>query len=117
MLRTCLVVPNEVKDGELKPLGLLSVWASPRVGANRHTVDFVFVWRTVEAFVGLPYSLYGSVRLAEDLIKQVATKIPTVPNGRPPSVGELTYIPMSLHMRVDEFHARIAKRIVDESSD
>lgn len=115
--RACLVVPNVVENGEPKPLGLLSVWASPRVGSDRHLVDFVFVWRTVEAFVGLPYSLYGSIRLAENLIMEVAAKLPTVPNGRPPSVGELTYIPMSLHMRVDEFHARIAKRIIDESSD
>lgn len=115
--RACLVVPNAVENGELKPLGLLSVWASPRVGSDRHLVDFVFVWRTVEAFVGLPYSLFGSIRLAENLIKEVATKMPIVPNGRAPGVGELTYIPMSLHMRVDEFHARIAKRIVDESSD
>lgn len=116
--RAGLVVPNVIdSSGELKPLGLLNVWASPRVGEDRHVIDFVFVWRTVEAFVGLPYSLYGSICLAEDLVKQVALMVPTVPNGRAPAVGELTYMPMSLHMRVDEFHDRIAKRIVDESSD
>ena len=116
--RASLVVPNVIDDnGELKPLGLLNVWASPRVGEDRHVIDFVFVWRTVEAFVGLPYSLYGSIRLAEDLVKQVSLIVPIVPNGRAAAVGELTYIPMSLHMRVDEFHDRIAKRIVDESSD
>lgn len=116
--RASLVVPNGIDgNGELKPLGLLNVWASPRVGENRHVIDFVFVWRTVEAFVGLPFSLYGSIRLAEDLVKQVSLMVPIVPNGRAPAVGELTYIPMSLHMRVDEFHDRIAKRIVDESSD
>ena len=116
--RACLVVPNKVgDDDELRPLGLVSVWASPRVGANRHLIDFVFVWRTVEAFVGLPYSLFGSIRLAENLLMMVTEEVPMVPNGRPPTVGELTYIPMSLHMRVGDFHDRIAKRIVDESSD
>lgn len=116
--RACLVVPNHVgDDDELRPLGLVSVWASPRVAANRHLIDFVFVWRTVEAFVGLPYSLFGSIRLADNLLSMVAEEVPKVSNGRAPTVGELTYIPMSLHMRVGDFHDRIAKRIVDESSD
>ena len=115
--RACLIVPNQVVDGEPRPLGLISVWASPRVAGSRHVIDFVFVWRTVEAFVGLPYSLYGSIRLADDLVNMLKAKVPKVANGRAPEVGELTYIPMSLHMRVGDFHDRIAKRIVDESSD
>jgi hypothetical protein len=84
---------------------------------DRNVIDFVFVWRTVEAFIGLPYSLYGSIRLAEQLVAQVSEIVQNTPNGRPPAIGELTYIALSLHVRVNEFHRRIAKRIVDVSSD
>lgn len=117
--RACLVVPHEVTDsGDPSPLGLVSVWASPRVPEiDRNVIDFVFVWRTVEAFIGLPYSLYGSIRLAEQLISQVSEAVQNTSNGFPPAIGELTYIALSLHVRVNEFHRRIAKRIVDVSSD
>lgn len=117
--RACLVIPHEVPEGgEPRPMGLLNIWASPRVAdEDRNLVDFVFVWRTVEAFIGLPYSLYGSTKLAEQLMSDIALTVPVSPNGKVPAVGELTYIALSLHMRVDEFHQRIAKRIVDDSSD
>jgi hypothetical protein len=117
--RACLVVPHEPPPGSLPtPSGLVSIWASPRIVENqRQHVDFVCVWRTVEAFVGLPYSLYGSVRFCQDLLQKVNSKLA---GGKAPPelrLGELTYLALSLHMRVDGVHRRIAKRIVDESSD
>lgn len=115
--RACLVVPNEVgANGELKPLGLFSVWATPIYRNSKRFVDFVFVWRTVEAFIGLPYSLYGSIQMAEQLVKASA-KRNNFANQTEPQLGELTYIAMSLHLGNDNFHSRIAKRIVDLASD
>lgn len=116
--RACLVVPHVPNEnGNPSPQGLVSVWASPRLNdMSQRIVDWVFVWRTVEAFIGLPYSLYGSIQLAQSLLAQAnndfADKAST-----PLRLGELTYIALSLHMRSDGVHRRIAKRIVDESSE
>jgi len=116
--RACLVVPHVPKsDGNPSPEGLVSVWASPRMNDSaERTVDWVFVWRTVEAFIGLPYSLYGSIKLAQSLLSQLNEDLPTG-TSTPFRLGELTYIALSLHMRSDGVHRRIAKRIVDESSE
>jgi diguanylate cyclase (GGDEF)-like protein len=116
--RACLVVPHvPTDDGEPSPAGLVSVWASPRMNESaERTVDWVFVWRTVEAFIGLPYSLYGSIKLAQSLLSQLNTELPQG-TSTPFRLGELTYIALSLHMRSDGVHRRIAKRIVDESSE
>ncbi len=116
--RACLVVPHvPTPDGNPSPEGLISVWASPRMNDSaERTVDWVFVWRTVEAFIGLPYSLYGSIKLAQSLLLQLNEGHPKK-TTTPFRLGELTYIALSLHMRSDGVHRRIAKRIVDESSE
>lgn len=116
--RACLVVPHvPTPDGNPSPEGLISVWASPRMNDSaERTVDWVFVWRTVEAFIGLPYSLYGSIKLAQSFLLQLNEGPPKRTSSRF-RLGELTYIALSLHMRTDGVHRRIAKRIVDESSE
>ncbi|KTC24629.1 hypothetical protein AO391_11590 [Pseudomonas marginalis ICMP 9505] len=114
--RACLVVrhlPDE--QGSPKPLGLISVWSTPRFEAGIIYLDYVFVWRTVEAFIGLPYSLYGSLRLAEQLVERVAL-VSSVESGNI-RLGELNYIALSLHIGSDQFHTRVAKQIVDKASD
>jgi hypothetical protein len=117
--RACLVVPHTPPaDGNPSPAGLVSVWASPRMksASGEKTVDWVFVWRTVEAFIGLPYSLYGSITLAQSLLEKINKAQPREA-ATPFRLGEMTYIALSLHMRSDGVHRRIAKRIVDESSE
>ncbi|MCY1204363.1 diguanylate cyclase (GGDEF) domain protein [compost metagenome] len=116
--RACLVVPHiPTEDGNPSPQGLVTVWASPRLNdMSQRIVDWVFVWRTVEAFIGLPYSLYGSIQLAQTLLLQVNKDL-SDSASTPLRLGELTYIALSLHMRSDGVHRRIAKRIVDESSE
>ncbi|MCD5987123.1 diguanylate cyclase [Pseudomonas sp. CDFA 553] len=117
--RACLVVPHVPDEhGEPRPLGLISVWATPRFASPSATfLDFVFVWRTVEAFIGFPYSLYGSIKLAEDLINKIANiaGVAVSPDGL--QLGELNYVALSLHIGSDEFHTRVAKQIVDSASD
>lgn len=117
--RACLVVPHSpTPDGNPSPAGLVSVWASPRMNSasGEKTVDWVFVWRTVEAFIGLPYSLYGSITVGQSLLAQINDE-QSEEAATPFRLGELTYIALSLHMRSDGVHRRIAKRIVDESSE
>ena len=116
--RALLVVPHEAKDGACAPEGLVSVWASPRIGTGPEgagIVDWVFNWRTVEAFIGLPYSMYGSIELASCLMDNLIADCGEIPGGL--RIGTLTYVALSLHMRVDGVHPRISKLIVDSSSE
>ena len=117
--RACLVVPHEpLSSDEPKPLGLISIWAKPRFESDgKRFMDFVFVWRTVEAFIGLPYSLYGSIQFARQLLDTIAAGLDPAESATAPILGELTYIALSLHLGSDDFHMRVAKRIVDAASD
>ncbi len=114
--RACLVVPHLPDDkGAPKPLGLISVWSTPRFESGTIFLDYVFVWRTVEAFIGLPYSLYGSLRMAAQLVEKVALTAGIDPTSV--KLGELNYVALSLHIGSDQFHTRVAKQIVDMASD
>lgn len=112
--RAILVVPYQPESPK-DPLGLVCVRLSPRKVGSRIALDFSFIWRTVEALVGFPYSIFGSVRYADYLVNEVKSDLD--PLVRPHlDLGELTYIAMSLHMFVDEYGQNIAKRIVDDAS-
>lgn len=114
--RAILIVPNQTLGNEPKPLGLVSVWATPRTVASSRLINFCLTWRTVEAFVGLPYSLYGSILLAQDVIERIKRELPRKDSERL-RIGSLTYLAQSLHMRMDEYHRLIAKQIVDAASE
>lgn len=119
--RAILTVPNPVgglKESGPKPLGLVSVWATPRHTSGQSELTFCFVWRTVEALVGFPYSFYGSVKFAEHVISAINTKLQKDPRQvSRVSLGPLRYLALSLHMRIDDYHRSFAKRIVDAASD
>jgi diguanylate cyclase (GGDEF)-like protein len=91
--RACLVVPHEIVHGNVQPLGLVAVWATPRAArVDRDHVDFVFVWRTVEAFVGFPFSLFGSIKLAQKLTDLVSSRLLCEQNSPRLRVGKLVYV-------------------------
>lgn len=119
--RAILVVPNPVgnlEENNPKPRGLVSIWATPRHSGSQSELAFCFVWRTVEALVGFPYSFYGSVKFAEHVISTINERLANVPEQvSRVSLGSLRYLALSLHMRVDDYHRRFAKRIVDAASD
>ncbi|MBC3832416.1 diguanylate cyclase [Undibacterium amnicola] len=114
--RAILVVENIVHDNQLRPLGLVSIWATPRHHDGICSIEFCFSWRTVETLVGLPYSLFGSIRFSEFVIKNVGDLHKEMGIDVRVELGKLTYLALSLHMRVDEFHRRIAKQIADAAS-
>lgn len=114
--RGVLVVPNDERsaDGEVSPLGLIAVRIRPmftRPGAA--FLDFSFTWRTVEALVGLPYSLYASVRFSERLTLELSGLV----EDRRIEFSELSYIANSLHMYVDnEYAQNVARLIVNDAT-
>ena len=114
--RAILVVPHQIVPGEdLSPLGLVSVRLIPRFVGETIRILYSFTWRTVEAFVGFPYSLYGSVGFAEYLTSELQARVATE-RGRHVGMGGVSYIAHSLHMFVDAYGQNIARRIVDDAS-
>ncbi len=114
--RSILVVPHIPEPGhELTPLGLVSIRFIPRIILKKIIINYSYTWRTVEALVGFPYSIYGSVCYSEFLTKEIQSRL--VENLQDKiELGFVSYIAHSLHFFMDDYGQRIAKRIVDEAS-
>jgi len=115
--RAVLVVPHRLPDdGELSPLGLVSVRIAPRLRDDGPVLDASYSWRTVEALVGLPYSLYGSIMFAQELAAQIATRLPTAV-ARTMRIGTISFIAQSLHLFTDPYAQRIARQVIAEETE
>lgn len=112
--RALLVIPHEPAESPeaLAPLGLVSVRLLPQPCPTGVVVNFSFTWRTVEALVGFPYSLFGSLRYALYLCDELRARCPQ----QKIHPGFLSYIAHSLHFFVSDEARRIARGIVNESS-
>src|SRR5207249_1258736 len=98
---------HEVTDpADIAPLGLVSIRVVPRFPPGRARLSFSFTWRTVDALVGFPYSLYGSARYAQHLTEQIAQRVAQRRAGRIIELGEVLYIAHSLHLFLDDFGSR-----------
>ncbi len=114
--RGILVVPHDVEEGhDIRPLGLISIRIFPRFMDNRVLLYYSYTWRTVEALVGFPYSVYGSVRFSQYLTEEVKRRLPREQSRRI-EMGEVSYIAHSLHIFMDDYGENIARRIVDDAS-
>lgn len=114
--RGLLVLPNAVIPGtELSPLGLVSIRIVPRFSGLKTHLHYSFTWRTVEALVGFPYSIFGSVGYAEHLTKLIR-QILGESRGRNVEMGQVSYLAHSLHIFRDDYGQHIARRIVDDAS-
>jgi len=115
--RAVLIVPPDIKDDDqdFTPLGLISVRIIPRFSLKRVILHFSFTWRTVEALVGFPYSLYGSVRYGQYLTDEIIKLLPTEYERRI-TMGQVSYIAHSLHIFMDEHGQNIARRIVEDAT-
>lgn len=113
--RAILIVENDMEGGRnYSPLGLATIWLAPRLLNQKIVIDYSYTWRTVEAIVGLPFSLYASVRFAEDITEKIiqkATKCDYVVG-----LGSVTYIAHSLHMFTDGESMNIVRGIINEVS-
>ncbi len=114
--RAILVVPHEiVEGGEVAPLGLISVRIISRINPGQTRLHYSYTWRSVEAFVGFPYSIYGSVKFGQYLTEEIK-KLLDVDRRRCVQMGYISYIAHSLHLFTDVYGQNIARRIIDDAS-
>ena len=112
-----VVAHNPIPDAPLKPLGLVSIRCLPRSTDDGTRLSFSFTWRTVEVLVGFPYSLFGSVRFAEDFTGEVLRNLERRDvSSTEVQLGSVSYIAHSLHMFMDDYARSIARRIVNDAS-
>ena len=113
--RAVLVVANEVEDEDnFSPLGLISIWLAPRFDGNRVVLDFSYNWRTVEAVVGLPLSMYASVKFAEEVTSLIKERV--AQSEYSITMGKVSYIAHSLHMFLDCESMGIVRGIINDAS-
>ncbi len=112
--RAILIIDNEIQSGNYSPLGLVSIWLTPRFIDDKIVIDYSYTWRTVEALVGLPFSLYASVKFAEHLTDLINEK--TIDKIGEIELGQVSYIAHSLHMFTDEEGMNIVRGIINEVS-
>ncbi len=112
--RSILVIPHvpNPHPEKVSPLGLVSIRILPRPTSTETVLNFSFTWRTVEALVGFPYSLYGSLQYSQHLRDKLQILYPS----KPVRLGFVSYVAHSLHFFVSDESRRIARRIVSESS-
>lgn len=106
------ITPDEIEQ----PLGLSCIQLMPRERDGASAVDAIFVWRTVDALVGFPFSAYGSIKWTEEFLDKVNARLATrtgAPRVRP---GTLTYIALSFHMYLHDGDREIARTIVQDAS-
>lgn len=114
--RSIFIVPHLPSlNDELTPLGLVSIRCIPRITSKKIIINYSYTWRTVEALVGFPYSIYGSVCYSEYLTNQIQSKLPEKWQDII-ELGFVSYIAHSLHFFMNDYGQKIAKRIVDEAS-
>jgi diguanylate cyclase (GGDEF)-like protein len=113
--RRIILFIAEPSDNWQAPLGLVACHVLPRrTKDGRWSLEFQWVWRTVEALVGFPFSCYGSIQLSERILDEVNRGL--ADNGHPHALmGELTYLALSLHLFMDEGDAEIARAVVTSS--
>jgi len=88
----------------------------PRLRQDRWHLDFQWIWRTVEALVGFPFSAYGSIRWSEEFFDAVRSELGQLSVNVPVELGELTYVALSFHMFLDIGDEEIARAIVLDAS-
>lgn len=121
--RALLTIPTIIQfegsdQKKYDPLGLVSIWAAPRFideNADRVIINFSYTWRTVEALVGLPSSLYASVRFSEELMEMIQNKQDKRSNISV-QMGNISYIAYSLHVFLDSENINIVRGIINEAS-
>jgi GGDEF domain-containing protein len=109
--RIILATPEPPGTTDPDPLGLTAVYVFPRFRGEPKSwyVDFIWVWRSVEAIVGFPFSAHGSVRFSNEFVEKVKVRLGSTDfNVR---MGELTYIAISMHLYCDPADLAIARHI------
>ncbi len=111
--RAIIILKNRIKGNEPDPLGLTSIRIYLTKELNITKINFTFIWRTVEAIIGFPYSAYGSISYAEEFLSKLKLLLP---QGVKVHLGDLTYIAQTLHIFQDTYSENIAKNIIDEAT-
>jgi diguanylate cyclase (GGDEF)-like protein len=99
-----------------QPLGLCAIHIMPRLREERWHLDFQWIWRTVEALVGFPFSAYGSITWSREFFDTVQSKLGRSAVKVSVERGELTYVALSFHMFLDVGDEEIARAIVLDAS-
>jgi diguanylate cyclase (GGDEF)-like protein len=111
--RILFVVPRPADEWR-SPVGLISACVLPRIQGDQRRIDFLWMWRTVEALVGFPFSAYGSITQSMFLLDKINETL-RQKGEREAVCGELIYFAASLHFFLGGGDAEIARTVVRDA--
>nr|WP_230646544.1 GGDEF domain-containing protein [Bradyrhizobium sp. Leaf401] len=112
-----IFLPVSATEGRFdQPLGLCAIQVMPRFRDGKCYLDFQWIWRTVEALVGFPFSAYGSISWSKQFFDTVTAALLESDGKANVELGELTYLALSFHMFLDDGDTEIARAIVQDVS-
>lgn len=97
-------------------LGLSMINVMPRQRNDRWQLDFQWIWRTVEALVGFPFSAIASIRWSQQFFESVKDKLAAEGDMHRVELGQLTYVALSFHMFLDAGDLEIARAIEQDAT-
>jgi diguanylate cyclase (GGDEF)-like protein len=97
-------------------LGLSMINVMPRQRNDRWHLDFQWIWRTVEALVGFPFSAIASIRWSQEFFESVKDKLAAEGDMNRVELGQLTYVALSFHMFLDAGDLEIARAIEQDAT-
>lgn len=108
VVRRIMIATSEPPGKEPDPLGLTTIHIMPRLIDSNWRIDIIWQWRSVEAIVGFPFSVYGTIRFSEEFVAKVRAKLAHNTDVR---LGTVIYSAVSLHLFCDNADRAIARMI------
>ena len=98
-----------------RPLGLNEIYFAFRPLSDKQCMIVgTFVWRSVEALFGLPYSIYASCRFQRFIVEACNARLRTEYRV---VCGETIYMSLNLHLYQDDLNREIAGKIIQDALD
>ena len=93
-----------------RPLGINEIYFALRPLAERsYEIIGTFVWRSVEALFGMPYSIHASCRFHRYIIDQCNERLGESYDLR---TGETIYMSLNLHLYQDAVNLEVAGQVI-----
>jgi hypothetical protein len=96
-----------------RPLGINEAYFALRpIGEKSYEIVGTFVWRSVEALFGMPYSLYASARFQRYVVDQCAKQLGNLYELK---IGEMIYMSLNLHLYQDTLNMEVSEQIIKKA--
>jgi len=96
-----------------RPLGINEIYFALRpLDERSYAIVGTFVWRSVEALFGMPYSIYASCRFHRYIVDQCSERLG---ESYDLQTGETIYMSLNLHLYQDAVNLEVAEQVINSA--